>query len=56
MSGSDQMINRKICNGDYYFDENGVLRKSDGSPYKAKNLKFKASDYAPVEDTDDEDY
>ena len=56
MSGSDQMINRKICNGDYYFDENGVLRKSDGSPYKAKNLKFKASDYAPVEDTNDEDY
>lgn len=56
LSAADQVINDKICNGKYYFDENGNLFKEDGSPYKGKNLRLKASDYAPVNDVDDEDY
>ncbi len=56
LSGADQVINKKICDGDYYFDENGVLRKADGSVYKGKNLRLKASDYAPATTEENEDY
>ena len=56
LSAADRVINDKICNGEYYFDENGVLRKADGSVYKGKNLRLKASDYIPDNSTDDEDY
>ena len=56
LSAADRAINDKICNGEYYFDENGVLRKADGSVYKGKNLRLKASDYIPDNFTDDEDY
>ena len=56
LSAADQTINDKICNGEYYFDETGNLRKGDGSPYKGKNLRLKASDYAPVTGDEDEDY
>lgn len=60
LSAADQAINDKICSGEYYFDENGVLRKGDGSVYGGKKLRLKASDYTAVEDLptkiDDEDY
>ena len=56
LSAVDQAINDKICSGKYYFDENGNLFKEDGTPYKGKNLRLKASDYTPVTDIDDEDY
>lgn len=60
LSAADQAINDKICSGEYYFDENGVLRKGDGSVYGGKKLRLKASDYTAAEDfptkIDDEDY
>ena len=56
LSASDQYINDKIGSGVYYFDENGNLRKQDGSIYKGKNLRLKASDYIPVEEDDIDDY
>ena len=58
LSASEQMIDQKICDGLYYFDENGVLRKPDGTPHKFKNLRLKAKDYAPIvedDSVDDED-
>ena len=60
LSAADKIINDKICSGEYYFDENGVLRKGDGSVYGGKKLRLKASDYTAAEDfptkIDDEDY
>lgn len=60
LSAADMIINDKICSGEYYFDENGVLRKGDGSVYGGKKLRLKASDYTAAEDfptkIDDEDY
>jgi len=60
LSAADRIINDKICSGEYYFDENGVLRKGDGSVYGGKKLRLKASDYTAAEDfptkIDDEDY